>query len=308
MPAKIYYRRRLLLSILEISENFSMDRIAMQKILFKISQFQIKHQIKPSFSFVPYKQGCFSFQAAKDLNVMRDFYGLLSEDDGKTWVMKRPASNSTNKYFDDLLDIDKTAVQKAFTEMDLSDPNKLIHDVYDSDPYFAINSEREGLPPSIRKKISIARNKVQANNTECLFSIGYEGRCIDKYLNLLIENNISLLCDVRKNPVSMKYGFSKKQLADKCGKLKIGYLHIPALGIDSSDRANLSDAASYEKLFAGYSISLNNKEDALDSVLDELHNHKRIALTCFEADHKFCHRSSITSFLSNNNSINIHHL
>ena len=32
-------------------------------------------------------------------------------------------------------------------------------------------------------------------------TIGYEGRSIDEYLNLLIKNNIKLLCDVRKNPI-----------------------------------------------------------------------------------------------------------
>lgn len=43
-----------------------------------------------------------------------------------------------------------------------------------------------------------------------VFSIGYEGLTIDSFLNKLIANNITLVVDVRNNPQSMKYGFSKK--------------------------------------------------------------------------------------------------
>ena len=42
-----------------------------------------------------------------------------------------------------------------------------------------------------------------------LFTVGYEGRTLDAYLDLLIRNNVKILCDVRKNPFSMKYGFSR---------------------------------------------------------------------------------------------------
>ncbi|WP_348602891.1 DUF488 family protein [Bartonella tribocorum] len=44
----------------------------------------------------------------------------------------------------------------------------------------------------------------------CFFTIGYEGKSLENYLNCLLENNIKILCDVRKNPISRKYGFSKR--------------------------------------------------------------------------------------------------
>ncbi|WP_200885350.1 DUF488 family protein [Jejuia pallidilutea] len=53
-------------------------------------------------------------------------------------------------------------------------------------------------------------------NDITLFTIGYEGISLEHYLNKLIRNNIKLLCDVRKNALSMKYGFSKSQLKNAC--------------------------------------------------------------------------------------------
>jgi len=41
-------------------------------------------------------------------------------------------------------------------------------------------------------------------------SIGYEGLTVDSFLHKLIANNITVVMDVRSNPQSMKYGFSKK--------------------------------------------------------------------------------------------------
>ena len=47
---------------------------------------------------------------------------------------------------------------------------------------------------------------------------------------------IGLLCDVRKNPLSRKFGFSKKKLKHITETVGIKYVHIPELGIESDKR------------------------------------------------------------------------
>src|SRR5208337_3842601 len=59
----------------------------------------------------------------------------------------------------------------------------------------------------------IEQRKEYYRNETGIVTIGYEGRNIDKFLSILIDHKIGKLIDVRKNPFSMKYGYSKNQLA-----------------------------------------------------------------------------------------------
>ena len=44
-------------------------------------------------------------------------------------------------------------------------------------------------------------------------TIGYEGLSLEQYIVTLLINDVRVLCDVRKNAYSQKFGFSKNQLA-----------------------------------------------------------------------------------------------
>lgn len=94
-------------------------------------------------------------------------------------------------------------------------------------------------------------------NDTLLKMIKQENRDIDEFANQLLLKNIKVLCDVRKNPISMKYGFSKKQLKDTFEKIDIKYVHIPELGIDSDKRKN----AALDKLYSA-SLQLLNFSNA----------------------------------------------
>ena len=43
-----------------------------------------------------------------------------------------------------------------------------------------------------------------------VFTVGYEGPSVDRFLSLLAEHGIDTIVDVREYPVSRKLGFSKK--------------------------------------------------------------------------------------------------
>ncbi len=127
-----------------------------------------------------------------------------------------------------------------------------------------------------------------------LFTIGYEGISLEEYLNRLIRNNVKVLVDVRNNPLSMKYGFSKSQLKRFCENLGLLYVHLPEVGIQSEQRQQLKDQIDYDKLFEVYrKNNLTKTIPAQTEILLLLQEHKRIALTCFEANICQCHRKHL---------------
>ena len=97
---------------------------------------------------------------------------------------------------------------------------------------------------------------------------------------------------MRRNPLSMKYGFSKSQLKTVVESAGIKYYHFPELGIASEKRQELKTKNDCEKLFNDYEKDiLKNDVPELEKLNKLLLSEKRIALTCFEADPNDCHRS-----------------
>ncbi|MFW5721530.1 MAG: DUF488 family protein [Bacteroidota bacterium] len=282
----MYYRRKILLSLLQVFDN-QLDKISLQKLLFLLA----RDQEKKSFHFVPYKFGCFSFQANADLNTMAKY--KLVEPSVKYWK-----KIDEKDYFEELNNKDKAALRKLKNQYGTLNKDELIALTYRHYPYFAINStiaENILTNEEIEKVKSQKPGKVKT----VLFTIGYEGISLEQYINKLIVNDIKVLCDVRKNPLSMKYGFSKKQLKTACEGVGIDYIHIPEVGIKSNKRQELNTQADYDRLFKIYKKNtLANEPVKQEEILSLLKSKKRIALTCFEADIHQCHRKHLAESIS----------
>jgi len=133
-------------------------------------------------------------------------------------------------------------------------------------------------------------------NGGLLATIGYERRSYEAYFNQLLGVGISRLCDVRRNPFSRKWGFSKRLLSHGCEELGIRYEPFPELGIAFSHRAGLSDRASYNRLFARYEAStLPRCRDAVARIAGWIDAGERVAITCYERDSRDCHRSRLAT-------------
>lgn len=131
-----------------------------------------------------------------------------------------------------------------------------------------------------------------------LFTIGYEGRTQDEYLALLRGAGVTLLADVRRNPISRKKGFSKGTLAQGCAAVGIRYEHLPELGIASEKRKNLATQADVDALFAEYERDwLPTQGPALAKLRAWLDAGERVALTCFERAPGDCHRRCVAEAL-----------
>ena len=277
----MYYRRKILLSLIQVFDN-KLDKISLQKLLLLYS----KQQLKPSFHFVPYKFGCYSFQANADLNTMIK-YGMISEDN-TAWEKV-----DTKNYSAELNDRDRSVLRNIRSLYAGKSTDELIRITYLKYPYFVLNSviAENVLSSDEYRKVYEVRPK---QNSTVLFTIGYEGISLEEYLNKLIINNVKVLCDVRKNSLSMKYGFSKSQLKNACEGVGIEYMHIPDFGIESDKRQELCSQSDYDKLFLQYrQNTLSKTRPQQEDLLKLLEKKKRIALTCFEANIHQCHRTHL---------------
>lgn len=281
----MYYRRKILFAILEVFGG-SLSHTKLQKILFLVT----RKQNEKSFDFVPYKFGSFSFQANQDLNTLTK-KGLISNQVHKKtsdWVLE-----NNDNYFKILKKEDQAAIKQTAKEVEGLSQKELIRYTYQKYPFFAINSQIVG---ELLNAQEFNKVKAQRKTTDELafFTIGYEGISLEKYLNKLIINNVKLLCDVRKNPLSMKYGFSKNQLKNACESIGINYVHIPELGINSEKRTDLNTMNDYMKLFDEYEkTTLVQNKNQLYKILDLTREYQRIAITCFEKEPCMCHRSRV---------------
>lgn len=143
---------------------------------------------------------------------------------------------------------------------------------------------------------------VSVNNEQMIFyTIGYEGLSLEQYLNKLQKYQVKCLCDVRRNPYSQKYGFSKTEMIQALSMVSINYLHLPELGVASSLRQDLKNDTDYYNLLKQYEIDiLPKQQDGINLLHNLLVQYKRIAITCFEAKLSNCHRSKIANLMSKN--------
>jgi len=285
----MYYRRKILLALIEVFGG-SLPSTDCEKLLFNFCQQTGKNH----YDFFPYKFGPFSFLSYYDKRRMIDLELLKKADDFQL--------STKHSYLNELSLADKTALLKFKAQIGDLRGDKLVKKIYRDFPQYTSRSKIAGRHFSTNEI-----NQLQlAWNTETqpgVFSIGYEGLTIDSFLYRLIANNITIVVDVRNNPQSMKYGFSKKSFKQYIESAGMKYIHIPELGIPSSMRKGLGESVSHKALFKVYATKLlPNHESEIRQLIDLTNQNERIALVCFEADHNFCHRHMLIEYLRENKS------
>jgi len=285
----LYYRRKILLALLEAFGG-KLSAKSLQKYLFLFT----RKQDSKAYDFIPYRYGCFSFQANQDIITLEkyDFLEITETDTGRLISLKDPKNYATFlDLFDRQLLIDLKVDFGNFSQQEL------IHYTYVNYPYYATKSSIAGqiLTAEELQKVEAQKRRF---TEPTLFTIGYEGISLEGYINKLIINDIKVLCDIRKNAYSQKYGFSKSQLQKACEGVGISYVHIPELGIDSDKRQDLRSQADYDILFAQYEkTTLKTNAEYLKTINHFLETDKRVAITCFEKNHVQCHRGRVAKQL-----------
>lgn len=282
----MFYRRKIILALLQIFEG-KIDKISLQKLLFLFTQ----RQIKAEYDFIPYKYGCYSYSANADLSVMVK-KGMLIETSSHFSI------NEKVDYFTALKEVDKRMMLEIKANYGHMSATALMKHTYLNFPYWAINSVKARDILTAEQLEKVYNSRITSDKT-ILFTIGYEGVSLEEYLNRLLKNDVKVLVDVRNNPLSMKYGFSKSQLQRYCNSLGIDYFHFPEVGIQSEQRQELTTQADYDKLFTVYrEKNLTKTTDSQMKIFKLLIEKKRIALTCFEANICQCHRKHLADAIT----------
>ncbi|MDQ8206908.1 DUF488 family protein [Coraliomargarita sp. SDUM461003] len=298
LKAPTYMRQRLLLFFLDAAGD-ALSKMDLQKLLFLYHEdTEAAH-----YAFVPYRFGSYSFLAADDLDLMEKRGWVESE--GKELTL----GASIEKESWARNNAERRAV-KRWMYRNTHRGDRLVAETYRRFPYYAINSEmRERLLSSAEMAaVKSALPHPEETTDPLVFTIGYEGIHFEEYINKLIRHQVAVLCDVRRNPLSRKFGFSSKMLARVLPSLGIEYIHLPELGIESDKRKELNSMADYESLFAGYRVELPNRTKGLDRLKSIIDQHKRVALTCFEAEPHCCHRHCISDLLEAQAGYKVTHL
>lgn len=152
--------------------------------------------------------------------------------------------------------------------------------------------------------IESAKHKpIQKTNT--IFTSGYEGNSLDSFLNKIITSGVKKVIDVRKNPISRKFGFSKKTLSAACETINIAYEHFSELGIPSEARQELKTQKDYDILFSAYEKEILSVKVKEQNEVLEIAKEMPSVLICYEANPMQCHRTRIAKSLSNRSRMGI---
>jgi Domain of unknown function DUF488 len=284
----IFDRQRVLLELLD-ALNEPVGSTDFQKLLFLYTR---EGESSPSYEFVPYRFGCFSFTSYADKRRLIE-QGLLDKDE-QAWKLTEKGRRVARGGERSPLLMARFAKQYKNLR-----GNALVADVYQRFPYFATRSEiveKVLLKKEDRVRVEAAR---PAKQTPGLVTLGYESKTLEAYLNQLLSDGVTLLCDVRRNPLSRKYGFSKSTLSHACEGVGIRYEHLPELGIPSEKRQDLETQTDYDKLFAAYERqTLPRQTKTLIKIASWIKEEgQRVALTCFELLPHKCHRHCVSDAL-----------
>jgi uncharacterized protein (DUF488 family) len=292
----LFERQRLILTLLKALDG-PIGHMDFQKLLFLYTK---ECEEKPSYEFVPYRFGGFSFTSYADKRRLIEV-GLLEEDEQQWQLTKAGRQEAIRR------PVSPERVARFCRQRTSLRGNALIAEVYRRYPYYATRSEIvEKVLPDMESRKRVAE-AVVGQAGPALLTIGYEGKCLEQYLNQLLQAGVTLLCDVRRNPLSRKYGFSKATLSKACEGVGIRYEHVPELGIDSDKRRNLETQKDYDALFLIYERdSLPQQNAALDRIRQWLMVEKqRVALTCFEELPHRCHRHCVAKTLERNEGLSL---
>jgi len=135
-----------------------------------------------------------------------------------------------------------------------------------------------------------------------VYSLGYKGVSLDRYIELLKSRGIAVVVDVRATPWSYKRGFSKKPLAERLNLEGISYVHVRSAGNPSRNRKM---GLPQQKVIALYKKHLEADPSCLSeisTIIADASQSGAVCLLCFEQKPHECHRKVILDKLSEQSS------
>jgi uncharacterized protein (DUF488 family) len=294
---KMLNRQKVVLALMA-NERDTIGRVRLFKYAFLVAK---EAGLGPDFNFyhfLPYKYGPYSFALEREIQTLHG-WGYIREDEGGFGI-DASMSGEVAKIVRQLpADVSSAAISTASRYRSLS-LDDLLRKVYSTYPQYTFNSSRPEMIPSEVKRPAPA--------PAAIYTLGYEGKSIDSFFDLIVRTGIQAIVDVRANPISRKYGFARRSMAGIAAKMGVRYVHIPELGISSKARKELGSVDSYLKLFAEYEDRMLPRQTAALERASEAVSSFSAALVCRESDPDFCHRGRLASTLAALTSLSVVHL
>ncbi len=269
-------RQKIILNLIK-KKGRPISRLQIVKWAFILSKINSRPSYRTFYEFVPYLYGPFSFNLYHEISTLikNGYLTEIKEHFIELGEADLPEVCNNLEY-----DID--TFLKSYGELN---NNQLLNYVYKNYPWFTINSLKT-------KNRRMKKPKAQ----RAIYTTGYEGLQVDKFLNLLLKNGIEQVIDVRRNPTSRRYGYHKSTLLSLCQKITLGYEHFCELGITGKDRANLNTSSDYDRVFNKYEKETLSNQSLVDSVI-KLITAKPSVIICSEKNPAYCHRTILAKRL-----------
>lgn len=285
----IYWRQKVLLALLKNAPEKKASKIQLVKWLFLLKEEEHLNNHGSFYDFLPYKFGPFSFLVYRDINKLEQF-GLVNSDDvsfQSTSFDKQDIGNALPPKI-------VNSISKILYNYGRIPQQHLIDYIYKKYPWYASRSEINNLQNTCHtEKVNTA-----------IHSLGYEALSIDTFLNAVLKRGISNVIDIRSNPISHKYGFSKSSLENKCKEVKIDYCHFSEVGIPSKIRKVVDNRTILWEIYRDTILPMASK--AINAI-SEICVKKPSVLLCFEKDHSACHRGILASEIASKTGLPIFH-
>ncbi len=125
-----------------------------------------------------------------------------------------------------------------------------------------------------------------------LYTLGYEGLDITRFLKELKCMKVDVVVDVRRQTSSRRKDFSKNSLENSLLQKEINYIDLHELGTPKEVGDSLKKSGDYDAFFDAYRIVLRKKNQEVERICDLLKKNN-VLLLCYERDHDKCHRKII---------------
>jgi Domain of unknown function DUF488 len=282
-------RRKIFLYLLQKAGG-SASRIGLNNWCFLLRHETASGGGETFYDFVPYENGPHSFGLEHEIGRLVK-KGIIGEsNDGCLQIAGEFEAELPKP--PEVDDAERIMLQYGRTSAD-----DLMEEVSSRHPWFTINSDRPRIRKSELPQAEIA-----------VYTIGYQGLSVDRFLNTLLESGIRCIADVRNSPHSRTYGFHKSTLSRLSGEIGIKYRSFQDLGIPTADRREVQANGDYEALFRKYREDVLEKNYESIAELSDQIRKEPTALICMEADWRFCHRSITAEHLRKSLNLRVVHI
>ena len=141
-----------------------------------------------------------------------------------------------------------------------------------------------------------------------IFTIGYQGYSLLGLVDILKEQRIDALVDVRYDAYSKRPEFCKGRLRSAIEEAGIEYLHRPELGTPTQLRKKITNARSGQEIFKLYFERISKVNYRYVEAVAELASPRKLVLMCMEKEPERCHRKILADFISRKFGFEVVHL